>query len=76
MEKKELEKQNFLALFSYASPDEIEKSKGTGKKALKRLFNEYSDEIKKINRSKFLYKSILQHNAKVQKLDISLKISR
>ncbi len=73
--KKRLEKQNFLALFRYATPEEIEKAQGAGKQNSEGLLNEYSEEIKMMNNSNFLYKSILRHSAEVQKLDLCLEIS-
>ncbi len=76
MERKELERQNLITLFKYNSPGEIEKAEGKGKQAFEKLYNKYPEEIEKINNEKFLYNSILQHNARIQKLDLCLKISR
>ncbi len=76
MERKELERQNLMTLFKYSSPGEIEKAKGKGKHAFEKLYNKYPEEIEKINNVKFLYNSILHHDARIQKLDLCLKISK
>ena len=75
MMKKRLEAQNFLALFRYATPEEIEKAQGAGKRNAEGFLNEYSEEVEMMNSSNFLYKSILQHSAEVQKCDAFLEIS-
>jgi len=59
-----LEKQNFLTLFWYNTPEEIEKASGAGKKTLRTLLDKYSDEIKEINNANFLHRAILQHQVK------------
>ena len=76
MERKDLERQNLITLFKYNSPGEIKRTEGKGKQAFEKLYNKYPDEIEKINNVKFLYNSILQHDAMIQKLDLCLKISR
>lgn len=65
--EKLLEKDNFLVLLRKTTPEEIESASGTGKRTLERLYNEYSDEIEKINGSAFMYNSILQHDSRMQK---------
>lgn len=75
MERKELERQNVISLFRYSTPEEIKKIEGKGKKRFEKTFNGYSDEIERINNSRSLYNSILQHNVGVQELDLCLKIS-
>lgn len=72
--KKLLEKQNFLTLLKYITLEEIGSSDGTGKKALERLFNKYSDEIRRVNNSTLLYKAILQHQVKRQNFDPILSV--
>ncbi|MFQ5964473.1 MAG: hypothetical protein ACE5KZ_09335 [Candidatus Scalinduaceae bacterium] len=76
MTYRELEKQNFLTWCRYATPEEIKKAKGTNKKELERLLKEYADEIKKVSKSEDLYESISQHDEEVQKIDLSLEISK
>lgn len=75
MNRRELTRQNFVALFRYNTPEEIEMAEGKGKKVFGKLFSEYSGEIEKINNSRYLSNSILQHSTEMQKLDLSLKIS-
>ncbi len=69
MEGKELRKQNFITLFRYSTPEEIEMGRRKSSKAFDKLSNGYSNKIENMS------SSILQHNARVQKLDLSLKIS-
>ncbi len=49
---KEMEKTNFIRWYRNATPEEIRKVKGEGKRILERLFIEYTDEIELINKSK------------------------
>jgi len=76
MTEKELERQNFLTWCKYASPEEVEKAKMTNKRTLERLLYKYADEIEKINNSKYVSKYMSQHNIGVQKLELSLEISK
>lgn len=72
--EKLLEKDNFFVLLRKTTPEEIEKANGTGKRTLDRLYNEYSDEIEKINGPTFLYNSILQHDSRMRKFDAYQRI--
>jgi hypothetical protein len=72
--EKLLEKDNFLVLLRKTTPEEIESASGTGKRTLERLYNEYSDEIEKINGSAFLYNSISQHDSRMQKFGACQRI--
>ncbi len=76
MTYRELERQNFLTWCRYATSEEIKKATGTNKKALERLLNEYAEEVKKTNNSENTYESISLHNIGVQKLELSLEISK
>jgi len=56
---KEIEKQNFLSWYSYATTDDIIKAKMSNNPAKARLINEYSCEIERINMSRNLHEKIL-----------------
>jgi hypothetical protein len=75
MTEKELEKHNFLTWCRYATTKDIEKAKGGNSEVCERLYSEYSDEIKIIDKTRHLYESISQHAIGIQKYDLSLKIS-
>jgi len=75
MTEKELEKHNFLTWRRYASRKDIEKAKGENNEVWERLYSEYADEIKIIDKTRHLYESISQHDTRIQKYDLSLKIS-
>lgn len=64
-----LEKQNFVTMLQYMALGEIEEANGTGKKALERLSDKYSDEIRRVNNAALLYKSILRHQVKLQRFN-------
>ncbi len=75
MTEKELEKHNFLTWCRYATTKDLEKAKGENNEVCVRLYSEYADEIKIIDKSRHLYESISQHDIGIQKYDLSLKIS-
>ncbi len=51
--KKEMERRNFIKWYRNANHEEIKKVKGEGKRILKRLLIEYTDEIEMVNKSKY-----------------------
>ncbi len=75
MTEKELEKHNFLTWCRYATTKDIEKAKEENNEVCERLYSEYADEIKIIDKTRQLYESISQHDIGIQKYDLSLKIS-
>ncbi len=75
MTEKELEKHNFLTWSRYATTKDIEKAKRDNNEVWERLYSEYADEIKIIDKTRHLYESISQHDIRIQKYDLSLKIS-
>lgn len=59
MTDKEIERQNFLNWYCiYATADDIERAKITNKRAVDRLFKEYSYEIERLNLSKYLHEKL------------------
>ncbi len=56
---KEIERQNFLSWYSmYATVEDIEKAKMINKSAVDRLFNEYSNEIERLNMSRNMHEEL------------------
>jgi hypothetical protein len=75
MTEKELEKHNFLTWCRYATTKDIEKARGENNEVCERLYSEYADEIKIIDKTRHLYESVSQHDIGIQKYDLSLKIA-
>jgi len=65
---KEIEKRNFIRWYKNVTPEEIKKLKGKEKRILERLLIEYTDEIEKINKSK--YNINLHHNQGCENIGI------
>ncbi len=75
MTEKELEKHNFLTWHRYATTKDLEKAKEENNEVWERLYSEYADEIKIIDKTRHMYESVSQHDIGIQKYDLSLKIS-
>ena len=75
MTEEELEKHNFLTWCRYATTRDLEKAKGENNEVWVRLYSQYADEIKIIDKTRHLCESISQHDIGIQKYDLSLKIS-
>ena len=74
MTEKELEKHNFLTWCRYATTEDLEKAKRENKEVWGRLYSEYGDEIKIIDKTRQLYESISKHDIGIQRYKLSLKI--
>lgn len=77
MTQKEIEKQNFILWYSlYATEKELEMARTQNREILDRLLKEYAEEVDKVNKTRHLYKRIIQSKfMKAQGFDATLKIN-
>lgn len=76
MDGKEIEKQNFILWYGvYATEMELEMAWAAHRETLDKLLKEYAEEIDKIDKTRRLYKDVLQSKKmQTQYFDAILKI--
>lgn len=76
MTQRDIERQNFILWYSlYATEKELEMARTDNRETLDRLLKEYAEEVDKVNKTRHLYKRIIQPKSmNTQGLDMTLRI--